>query len=91
MYECITKLCRQQAKIIQDHDNENVRNIGKGEAKKFGLTCSLLASRSLKYCKNWSKNRTLWGSMSWVSFMIVISDFVSSFTSICYFPLFAAF
>jgi hypothetical protein len=25
-------LCRQQAGVIQNHDNENVRNIAKGEA-----------------------------------------------------------
>jgi hypothetical protein len=29
----ITKLCRQQAEVIQNHDNENVRNIGQGEAQ----------------------------------------------------------
>jgi hypothetical protein len=29
----ITKLCRQQAEVIQNHDNENVRNIGQGEAR----------------------------------------------------------
>jgi hypothetical protein len=28
-----TKLCRQQAEVIQNHDNENVRNIGQGEAR----------------------------------------------------------
>jgi hypothetical protein len=27
------KLCRQQAAVIQNHDNENVRNIGQGEAR----------------------------------------------------------
>jgi hypothetical protein len=26
----ITKLCRQQAEVIQNHDNEHVRNIGQG-------------------------------------------------------------
>jgi hypothetical protein len=26
-------LCRQQAEVIQNHDNENVRNIGQGEAR----------------------------------------------------------
>jgi hypothetical protein len=33
-YVCdfITILCRQQAAVIQSHDNENVRNIGQGEA-----------------------------------------------------------
>jgi hypothetical protein len=32
-YDYITKLCRQQAEVIQNHDNENVRNIGKGETR----------------------------------------------------------
>jgi hypothetical protein len=29
----VTKLCREQAEIIKNHDNENVRNIGEGEAR----------------------------------------------------------
>jgi hypothetical protein len=29
----ITKLCRQQAEVIQNHDSENVRTIGQGEAR----------------------------------------------------------
>jgi hypothetical protein len=29
----ITKLCRQQAKVIQNHENANVRNIGQGEPR----------------------------------------------------------
>jgi hypothetical protein len=33
VYDLITKLCRQQAEIIQNHDNENVRYIGQGEAR----------------------------------------------------------
>jgi hypothetical protein len=28
----VTKLCRQQAEVIQNHDNENNCNIGQGEA-----------------------------------------------------------
>jgi hypothetical protein len=32
VYDYITKLCRQQAEVIQNH-NENVRNIGQGEAR----------------------------------------------------------
>jgi hypothetical protein len=32
-YDCITKLCRRQAEIIHNHENENVRNMGQG------LTC----------------------------------------------------
>jgi hypothetical protein len=32
VHDYITKLCRQQAEIIQNHCNKNVRNIGQGEA-----------------------------------------------------------
>jgi hypothetical protein len=32
VYDYITKLCRQQAEVIRNHDNEKVRNIGLGEA-----------------------------------------------------------
>jgi hypothetical protein len=28
-----TKLCRQQAEVIQNHDSENVRSIGQGKAR----------------------------------------------------------
>jgi hypothetical protein len=31
VYDYITKLCRQQAEVIQNHDNKNVRTIGQGE------------------------------------------------------------
>jgi hypothetical protein len=33
IYDYITKLCRQQAEIIQNHEYANVRNIGQGEAQ----------------------------------------------------------
>jgi hypothetical protein len=33
IYDYITKLCRQQAKIIQNHGIDNVRNIGQGEPR----------------------------------------------------------
>jgi hypothetical protein len=32
-FEYITKLCRQQAEVIQSHDSEGVRTIGQGEAR----------------------------------------------------------
>jgi hypothetical protein len=32
-HDYITKLCRQQAKIIQNHGNDSVRNIGQGELR----------------------------------------------------------
>jgi hypothetical protein len=33
VYDYITKLCRQQAEVIQNHENDNVRTIGQGEAR----------------------------------------------------------
>jgi hypothetical protein len=33
IYDYITKFCRQQAEVIQNHENANVRNNGKGEAR----------------------------------------------------------
>jgi hypothetical protein len=33
VYDYITKLCRQQAEVVQNHNNENVLNIGQGEAR----------------------------------------------------------
>jgi hypothetical protein len=32
VYDYITKSCRQQAEVIQNHENENVRYTGQGEA-----------------------------------------------------------
>jgi hypothetical protein len=33
VYDYITKLCRQQAEVIRNHENANVRYIGQGEAQ----------------------------------------------------------
>jgi hypothetical protein len=33
VYDFITKTCRQQAEVIQNHENENVHYIGQGEAR----------------------------------------------------------
>jgi hypothetical protein len=33
VYDHITKLCKQQADVIQNHENANVHNIGQGEAR----------------------------------------------------------
>jgi hypothetical protein len=51
VYDYITKLCRQQAEVIQNHDNKNVHNIGQGEAnhrkyKKLKLGGSQANNRS---------------------------------------------
>jgi hypothetical protein len=32
VHDCMTKLCRQEAEVILNHDNENVHYIGQGEA-----------------------------------------------------------
>jgi hypothetical protein len=32
VYDYITKLCTQQAQVIQHHENTHVRNIGQSEA-----------------------------------------------------------
>jgi hypothetical protein len=34
VYDYITKLCRQQAEVIQNHENANVRNIALGEVRQ---------------------------------------------------------
>jgi hypothetical protein len=33
VYDFVTKVCRKQAEVIQNHDNENIRSIGSGEAQ----------------------------------------------------------
>jgi hypothetical protein len=33
VYDFITKICRKQAEVVQNHNNENVCSIGNGEAK----------------------------------------------------------
>jgi hypothetical protein len=33
IYDYITKLCRQRAEVIQNHENANVRNMGQGEVQ----------------------------------------------------------
>jgi hypothetical protein len=34
LYDYITKLCSQQAEVIQSHENEHVGSIGQGEARQ---------------------------------------------------------
>jgi hypothetical protein len=33
IYDYVTKLCRQQAEVIQNHEKANVRNVGQGEPR----------------------------------------------------------
>jgi hypothetical protein len=37
VYEYITKLCRQQVEVIQNHENEHVRNVGEGKARHLAV------------------------------------------------------
>jgi hypothetical protein len=34
VYDYITKLCRQQAEVIQNHGSEHIRGIGQGEFRR---------------------------------------------------------
>jgi hypothetical protein len=34
VHDYVTKLCRQQAEVIQNHENAHVRGIGQGEARR---------------------------------------------------------
>jgi hypothetical protein len=44
LYDYITKSCRQQAEVILNHENENVRYIGQGEAHTENIRGSNLAA-----------------------------------------------
>jgi hypothetical protein len=33
VYDYVTKSCRQQAEVVQNHENKNVRYTGQGEAR----------------------------------------------------------
>jgi hypothetical protein len=51
VYDYVTKLCRRQAEIVHNHENENVRNIGHGETphrkhKRLKLSGGHLYDRS---------------------------------------------
>jgi hypothetical protein len=35
VYDYTSKLCRRQAEIIHNHENEKVRNIGQGETPRI--------------------------------------------------------
>jgi hypothetical protein len=49
VYDYIIKLCGQQAEVIQNHDNENVRNIGQGEANHRKYNNSVVFSPLANY------------------------------------------
>jgi hypothetical protein len=35
VYDYITKLCKKQAEVIQNHENEHVRGIGQARHRKY--------------------------------------------------------
>jgi hypothetical protein len=51
-YDFITKLCRQQAEVIQNHHYTNVRNIGQGEAQHWKYKRLKLGGGQAYDCSN---------------------------------------
>jgi hypothetical protein len=51
-YDFITTLCRQQAEVIQHHENENVRYIGQGEAPHRKYKCLKLGGGHVYDCSS---------------------------------------
>jgi hypothetical protein len=49
VYDYITKLCRQQAKVIQNQENEHIHSIGKGEARHRKYKRPKLSGRQSYY------------------------------------------
>jgi hypothetical protein len=45
IYDYISKLCRQQAQVIKNHENSHIRNIGQGEANTENIRGLNLAVR----------------------------------------------
>jgi hypothetical protein len=55
IYDYITKLCRQQAEVIQNHENENGRKIGQGEQRhKKYKRLNLGGSQSYDLSSDWT-------------------------------------
>jgi hypothetical protein len=50
VYIYITKSCRQQAEVIQNHENENVPYIGQGEARHRKYKRLKLGGGHVYYC-----------------------------------------
>jgi hypothetical protein len=48
VYDYLTKLCRKQAEIVQNRDNEHIRSIGQGEARHTGYKRLKLGDASLR-------------------------------------------
>jgi hypothetical protein len=52
VYDYITKLCKKQAEVIQNDENENVRYIGQGEAQHRKYKRLKLGGGHLYYCSS---------------------------------------
>ncbi|PNF42942.1 hypothetical protein B7P43_G11839 [Cryptotermes secundus] len=57
IYDYITKLCMQQVDVTQNHDDENVRNIGQGEAQHRKYKRFQLGSSHAYYCNRTHPSR----------------------------------
>jgi hypothetical protein len=52
VYDYITKLCRKQAEVIQNHENGNIRYIGQGKAQYIKYKRLKLGGGSLYGCSS---------------------------------------
>jgi hypothetical protein len=52
VYDYITKLCKRQAEMIHNNENENVRNIGQGETPRRKYEMLKLGGDHLYNCSN---------------------------------------
>jgi hypothetical protein len=51
VYDYFTKLIRKQAEVILNHGNENVRNIGQGEARHKSIRGLILRRSGIRLFK----------------------------------------
>jgi hypothetical protein len=52
IYDYITRLCRQQTEVIQNHENANVGDVGKGEAQHRKYKMLKLGSGQVRNCSS---------------------------------------
>jgi hypothetical protein len=68
IYDYIKKLCRQQTEVVHNHENANVRDIGKGDArhKKY---------KRLKLGRGQSCDRSKWpgSTLTWATWVRTLS------------------
>jgi hypothetical protein len=52
VYDYIIELCRQQTEVTQNHENEHLRSIEQGEARRYkGLSLAVVKLRTVQVTK----------------------------------------